>query len=171
MASQCPFYYFDSSFWSSSYCCRLLENKGRDYRMGDDWANQYCRGYNYEKCPYYNNRSDMKSENSGCYLTSACVQVRGLPDNCYELQTLRRFRDLYMMNSIEGRKEVEKYYDLAPKIVDKINRTNEADCIYERIYENLIIPCVKLIECGDNEACFKLYYDYTQKLTVEFLST
>ena len=35
MAERCAFYYYDSSFWSnSSDCCRLLEQKGREYRSG-----------------------------------------------------------------------------------------------------------------------------------------
>ena len=170
MASQCPFYYYDSSFWSSSYCCRLLENKGQDYRMGDDWANEYCRRYNYEKCPYYNNRSDMKTESSGCFLTSACVHAKGLPDNCYELQTLRHFRDTYMKATTEGQKEIKRYYEMAPQIVDKINRLENSDNVYEAIYNQLILPCINLIEKGDSAACYRLYQSYTEKLCYEFLT-
>ena len=34
-----------------------------------------------------------ENDNGGCYLTTACVAARGLPDTCAELQTLRAFRD------------------------------------------------------------------------------
>ena len=138
--------------------------------MGDDWANQYCRRYNFEKCPYYNNRSDMGSESSGCFLTSACVRAKGLPDDCYELQTLRYFRDTYLKATEEGQEEVRRYYDIAPLLVDRINRMETAELIYENIYNRLIIPCIKLIEAGNNAECYRMYQSYTQKLCDEFLT-
>lgn len=47
---------------------------------------------------YYDNTEDSKSSSSnnnssGCYLTSACVNAKGLPDDCEELTVLRNFRD------------------------------------------------------------------------------
>ena len=30
---------------------------------------------------------------SGCFLTTACIRAKGLPDDCMELQTLRAYRD------------------------------------------------------------------------------
>ena len=49
------------------------------------------------------------SGSEGCYLTSACVMARGLPDHCEELETLRLFRDEYLAGQPGGRAEIEQY--------------------------------------------------------------
>lgn len=169
MAERCAFYYYDSSFWSnSSDCCRLLEQKGREYRVGSQWAKEYCERYNHEKCPYFMNRSDMSSGSSGCYLTSACVQAKGLPDDCYELQTLRKFRDTYLSASEEGKTAVHRYYATAPKLVDIMNRQGNSQEIYDDIYTELILPFVRYIETGWNEEAIRLYQSYTSALCEKY---
>ena len=47
------------------------------------------------------------SGTDGCYLTSACVMAKGLPDHCEELETLRVFRDEYLAGQPGGRAEIE----------------------------------------------------------------
>ena len=49
------------------------------------------------------------SGTDGCYLTSACVMAKGLPDHCEELETLRVFRDEYLAGQPGGRAEIEQY--------------------------------------------------------------
>lgn len=46
-----------------------------------------------------------ESDNGGCYLTTACVAARGLPDTCTELQTLRAFRDGVLARQPGGQQE------------------------------------------------------------------
>ena len=169
MADRCPFYFCDSSFWSSSDCCRLLKDKDREYHVGSQWFDQYCRSeYSYKKCPYYNNRNDMASGNSGCFLTSACVGAKGKPDDCYELQTLRSFRDTYMQKTAEGRAAVEAYYEIAPHIVEKIDQQSDRMLIYEAIYSELIRPRIELIESGKRQEAYQLYRTYTSTLQMRF---
>lgn len=168
MAEQCSFYYYDSSFWSSSYCCSLLKAQEGEYRVGERWADQYCRRYNHERCPHYMKYREQSSGSTGCYLTTACVQARGLPDDCYELQTLRRFRDTFLKTTAEGRAEIELYYTLAPRLVNQINHSDHSSQIYEEIYVNLIIPCVKYIEQGRNTETLQLYRGYVQILCKQF---
>ncbi len=92
--------------------------------------------------------SDDKS-GGGCFLTTACVETLGLPDNCDELTTLRQFRDSYMLSFDEGKAEVEEYYARAPKIVEAISARPDAPTIYRRIYEEVVLPCVRLIKQGN----------------------
>ena len=64
----------------------------------------------------------IEEASSGCYLTTACVDAMEFPDDCLELQTMRRLRDEYILPNIEnGRKIVEEYYAKAPQIVSAIN--------------------------------------------------
>ena len=48
------------------------------------------------------------NDNGGCYLTTACVAARGLPDTCIELQTLRAFRDGVLARQPGGREEIAR---------------------------------------------------------------
>ncbi len=47
------------------------------------------------------------------FLTTACLQAAGLPDNCKELQTLRRFRDEYVSRLPNGSAILSHYLNVA----------------------------------------------------------
>ncbi len=79
-----------------------------------------------------------------CFLTSACVDHMGKPDDCEELTALRGFRDGYMKKTEEGRALVEEYYRIAPEIVKEINASPKRDEYYEYI-ASVIEKCVALI--------------------------
>ncbi|QDW74081.1 hypothetical protein FND36_08595 [Lachnospiraceae bacterium KGMB03038] len=104
-----------------------------------------------------------------CYITTAVCESRSLPDDCYELETLRAYRDGYLMNSQEGRNLVEEYYDLAPVIVWAINMRKDRQEIYEDLYQSRLIPCIQCIEKGDNETCKDLYTDMVMDLKKKYL--
>ena len=92
------------------------------------------------KDPYYKKKQSSQNNNDdGCFLTSACVTAKGLPDDCEELQTLRQYRDHYLRNTPDGDKEIEEYYRLAPEIVKAVNARPNADTIWERIYRELVL--------------------------------
>ena len=42
----------------------------------------------------------------GCYLTTACVVAKNLPDDCEELTALRNFRDTYLRNHENGEEDI-----------------------------------------------------------------
>ena len=89
--------------------------------------------------------SDNSGSSGGCYISTACTSSMGLPDDCYELQLLRAFRDKRARYDEDFRKTVEDYYKFAPLIVSKIDKEEERKEIYEYLYKNLVSPCVKLI--------------------------
>ena len=104
----------------------------------------------------------------GCYLTSACVDYKGLPDDCYELTTLRAFRDNYV-SKLEGGKElINKYYDTAPRIVDKINESANKEEIYNLTYD-YILTCVEQIDNKNYEEALLLYKEMVEKFSQKFL--
>ena len=59
-------------------------------------------------------------DGGGCFLTTAVVKRRGEADDGPTLTVLRRFRDTYMQETPERRAEVERYYRVAPALVDAI---------------------------------------------------
>ena len=161
MARECNFYFYDGD-----YCCALLKQRDRDYVVDSDWVHRYCWSYDHDECPYYRNQSDSSG---GCYLTSGCIHTKNLPDDCYELSTLRKFRDTYIKNSPNGNNDIKDYYNAAPRIVDSINSQPDSDEIWKRIYDELIIPCVRLIETGEFQEAYDKYKTYTLMLKNTYL--
>ena len=153
----CPYY----TFRSNDYYC----TKNEDY-VNSDVYYKYCRKYDYDDCPIY--KGDSSS--GGCYLTSACVEARGLPDDCMELQTLRDFRDNWLKQQPCGQDEVAEYYATAPRIVDKINSLSNSKEIWGELYTTLVLPCVKLIKDGELEAAHKKYRKTARELQVAYLN-
>ncbi len=115
--------------------------------------------------------SGSGSGTEGCYLTSACVTARGLSDQCEELQTLRSFRDGYLSEQPGGPAEIEQYYATAPKIVEAINQLPDAMEIWNRIYEELVKPCVRMIHENRNVQAYQLYKSYAVQLAHSYLTT
>lgn len=156
----CPYYKWRSNFFGGDYYCMK-----KDSEVNDDVYKRYCRDYSYSDCPIYKG----SSSSSSCYLTTACMVSKGRDDKCYELQTLRSFRDSYMKASPEGKRLVEEYYSIAPKIVSEINKSESRFEIYDDLYEKVIKRCVSFIEEGRFEETKDLYCKMVNGLQEKFL--
>lgn len=108
-------------------------------------------------------QSAQSSNSSNCYLTTACVTFRGLPDDCEELTTLRWFRDHFLLHQSYGPALVRKYYTYAPNIVQNINDQPDPGAIYDEIYA-VVRECVRLIQAGELEATFDLYCEMVEEM-------
>ncbi len=150
----CPFYWYNHH-----YACR---KSGKD--VNEDTYYKYCRNYDYDDCPIYKG-----NDSSGCFLTSACTEARGMPDDCHELTVLRNFRDGYLRSQPEGEAEIAEYYAVAPRIVASIQQRPDRTDIFETIYRDLVAPCVSMIEQGKREEAHFLYRAYTKKLALQYM--
>ncbi len=113
-------------------------------------------------------KSSGSGNSSGCYLTTACVVSRGLPDDCEELQTLRAFRDSYLAVLPNGQAEIEQYYQMAPGIVATIDKQNNREEIWNQVYTDLVEPCVHMIHAQENEPAHQLYKAYSLELSKKY---
>lgn len=156
MDEECEYYCYDSG-----YSCAVKREDTGNSSIDQDTVDKYCRGYSYEDCPIYKQKKDSSGV---CYLTSACVEAKGLADDCRELSALRKFRDGYLANAEGGKEEIAEYYRVAPVIVSHIKEQPNAMAIFDRIYAELVLPCVKLIDAGENEGAHQLYREYTTAL-------
>ena len=104
-----------------------------------------------------------------CYITTAVCEEKNKPDDCYELTTLREYRDNYLMNTVEGRALVEEYYEIAPGLVMIMDMQNNKEQIYGEIYDNYLLPCIRYIEAGCKEECSKLYQKMVKTLQNQYL--
>ena len=91
-----------------------------------------------------------------CFITTACMVSKGLPDDCTELETLRDFRDNYLLNREHGQDLFNFYYTYSPSIVEGINSQPDAIEIYEYLY-TVIQSCVGSIRRKDLEEAFLIY--------------
>jgi len=156
----CPFYKFESSFFGGDYYCIKQEKV-----IDSDTYYKYCRNYDYRDCPIYKH----ESSSGGCFLTSACTAARGLADDCHELQTLRRFRDEWLKKQPDGILLIAHYYEIAPKIVAAIDILEDRLEVYDTIYQELVNPCVKMIECDNMQGALELYREYTLLLERKYI--
>jgi len=76
--------------------------------------------------------SSSGGSSGGCFLTTACTQAAGLPDDCDELTTLRQFRDTFVRGLDKGEELIQEYYANSPMIVQKLSGA-ELETIYEKV--------------------------------------
>lgn len=117
---------YDTNNYGEAYC-----TYHRKYYPKDD---RTCREF-----------TQKSGSSSSCFLTSACVSAKGLPDNCDELTTLRKYRDEYLSQSTDGKALIEEYYRIAPSIVKQIELAPNKLAIYDQLYTD-ILECVHLIK-------------------------
>lgn len=111
-----------------------------------------------------------ESSNSGCFITTACVIRRGLSDDCYELQVLRKFRDTYVASQLNGKELIGEYYKTAPHIVESINSLDNAGELYETIFQN-IRKAIDFVEQKEDAAAFALYCEVVKELNEKYNRT
>lgn len=93
----------------------------------------------------------------GCFLTTACVDAMGLPDDCWALESARSFRDNYMAATLDRAKEIREYYVYAPRIVEAVNKLPDAKKIWKRFFWNDVVPFVEAINENQLEKSHALY--------------
>lgn len=153
-------------------CCRDC-----GFYASNEAVYHYCFFYQFKVnpagriCSNYFDKPQLpepEKKDSGCYLTSACVDYMGKTDNCEELTVLRNFRDGYMKKSAVGARLVEEYYAVAPQIVKAIDKSPERDGYYNYIYGE-IKTCVALINAGKYEETQKRYTQMVTRLKEQLL--
>jgi hypothetical protein len=110
----------------------------------------------------------VSTEKSSCFITTACVAARGLPDDCFELQTLRRFRDTYVRAQPDGEALIAQYYALAPAILRRLRARPEAPAVLAALY-----PCVaeaaRRAAADQPEGALRLYREVVRTLAAAYL--
>jgi hypothetical protein len=111
-------------------------------------------------------RSDSgeSKKKSGCFLSTAACHFKGLPDDCHELESLRKFRDSHLLSSSEGQAMVAHYYSVAPAIAERL--TDPADL--EQVWQ-VICRCVVAIHAGHHEHATVTYRAMVKSLEHKLL--
>ncbi len=96
--------------------------------------------------------SPREARDNNCFITTACVNYYGLSDNCYQLKTLRKFRDSYLSESVDKQALVEQYYAIAPRLVELLEKDKNREKLFEQIFEKINAACFAIKEKKFEEA-------------------
>ena len=115
--------------------------------------------------------ADQKCEPpEGCFITTACCETLGLADDCFELRTLRRYRDEVLAKAPGGAREIAAYYRLAPQILARL--PNDArGTILGSVYARYILPASLATALGLNALAHRLYVRMLDELVRDFMPT
>jgi hypothetical protein len=92
----------------------------------------------------------------GCFITTACCEVLGLDDACFELRTLRRYRDTVLAKQPGGPADIAAYYALAPLILAQLPQAARAARL-RAVYARFILPAAVAAALGLNALAYRLY--------------
>ena len=133
-----------------------------DLRKALDWAKEkkeaLAKSFEDDKCA---------PPAKGCFLTTACCEVLGLPDDCFELRTLRRYRDETLAAMPGGNAAIAAYYLLAPSILDRLPRQDRVARLLS-VYARFILPSAVAARLGLNALAYRLYARMMSELAHDF---
>jgi len=142
------------------------ENPGKNYRCDTPERDAAC-GRQLGKTMAIFDIDDGKC--FGCFLTTACVEHLGFDDDCFELSSLRRFRDGFLRHREEGPAVIDRYYDVAPRIVRAIHAADDRNRELTRLYAVYILPTAVLARLGANRAAYWVYRRMMIKLERQYV--
>ena len=103
----------------------------------------------------------------GRFITTACCEALGLDEDCFELRTLRRYRDRVLAKRPGGVADIAAYYELAPLILARLPR--EARQMRLRsVYARYILPAALAARLGLNTLAYQLYVRMLNELARAF---
>lgn len=106
-------------------------------------------------------RCDATLTRPGCFLTSAAVQLLGRADDCWELASLRRFRDGWLAARQGGAEQIAEYYRRAPAIAARLSDDPQR---LARLYLTDILPSAVAARLGLNRLARALYVRMMRKI-------
>lgn len=132
------------------YACQ----KGHSLSGANGWTRSYCSDF------FWKEEESESNKKGGCFISTAVCQSQNLPDDCFELQTLRGFRDNQLLNDNSLKELVFQYYEMSPNLVHKVeNNLN----LSQYLFENHIKPIVKMI--NDNQEKYIIIEKYRQMVS------
>ena len=133
-----------------------------DLRKALDWAvnkkEDLAKSFEDDKCA---------PPAKGCFLTTSCCEMLGLPDDCFELRTLRRYRDETLAAMPGGNAAIATYYLLATAILGRIPREERAARLLS-VYARCILPSAVAAQLGLNTLAYRFYARMMSELARDF---
>ena len=141
--------------------CRFILNC-EDLRKALDWASERQGTL---AASYESNACTPPAE--GCFLTTACCEVLGLADDCFELTALRRYRDQVLADMPGGMDDIAWYGRVAPLILERLPGEQRVPRLLS-VYARFILPSAIAARLGYSSLAYRLYARMMRELTREF---
>lgn len=128
------------------------DEDGKNGFFLDDIAQSLSSGINFsdeEVCynkGYDHGRNDRGREDSsdtsdkpcGCYITTACLEARGIPvKDSLEYRTIKDLTKNHILASFSGKRDYVKYNKIGPGIVEAVNARSDSQEIWGGVYSDL----------------------------------
>ena len=114
----------------------------------------------------HNTSNHNSPSTSNCYITTAVCEYYGKSDDCVELETLRLFRDNWLIEQEDGKLLIKRYYLEAPGIVQWMKESGNFDKLCNYLLNKYILPCVELIKGKKFEECKTRYIEMVENLKI-----
>jgi hypothetical protein len=111
---------------------------------------------------------EQRKQCESCFFTTACCELIGLADDCFELRTLRAFRDGPLQALPGGGQDIAHYYAYAPVLLGEMRRRGEEQSLLV-YYCTHVLPCVFLARLGFHGATRWLYRDLMRRVERRYL--
>ncbi len=108
--------------------------------------------------------SRSNSNGDSCFLTTACCELVGLDDDCFELTVLRRYRDTVLPRLPGGRGRDRAVLRPGAVRSRRPSRAARRSGNSLGLYFTHILPCVALACLGFREATRRRYRDMLVRL-------
>jgi len=118
-----------------------------------DGTQTYCS--DYARREEYD--CDKNNDKSGCFVTTAICNILGKNDNCYELETLREFRDSKLLTDKNLQDLVFEYYTISPKLVDILKNKDNKKEFAQYLLDKHINLIIQQIENNEKNKAIKSY--------------
>lgn len=136
-------------------------------KSNDDLFNDAANSSGWKKAAAMQELKN-RSGGGGCFITTAVCGSFNKPDDCYELTMFRDFRDNWLALQADGKELIQRYYQIAPAIVKKINGLPDANTIYLSIWKEYLQPCLEYLEGKNYLACKQKYVQMVDELSRRF---
>ncbi len=95
----------------------------------------------------------------GCYITDACLEVRGRAhvDSCYELRLLYLFCKEYIAKLPDGEAVLSDYGRKAPRIARALGAERNVQRVRLELYARYLAPTIALIVNGRWDEAYAIY--------------
>jgi len=108
----------------------------------------------------------------GCFITTACCDVLGLDDDCFELRTLRRYRDNVLAKQPGGAALIARYYALAPGVLAHLRAASDDPArALRNVYARFVLPAALAARLGLNALAYRLYVRMLNELAGTGMAT
>lgn len=98
-----------------------------------------------------------KTGRSGCFITTAICELDGKPDDCEELQLLRKFRDRQVAEVYP--EAITQYYAVAPTIVERLKTRPNREAVYRFLRDAYLVPAIAHIKAREFDHAYMAYVE------------